>query len=423
MIWISESHMRSIRGRQALIGLFAAVAAVAAAAAVVTGGLIGSLDTEERGNCSTFMLKSDSVLFVGHNLDETPGFHIPGRICVNKRDVYREGAEYYEFLAPPGEYEKLAVPFEQRPDPKISWVSKYGSITFNSEGVDFPDGGVNEKGLAVFEMSLGSTKNRYDEKNPSIFMVLWIQYVLDSFTTIDEVIESTYRINLQGWSWHYFVSDSRGDCAVIEFLGGEVVVHRGEALRYPVLCNSRYSRELERLDGHRGIKAWTADLLRRTPRFVRAARLLDRFDPENEADPGAYARTILEDIAIKRWNKWSILVDVTNLTVYFHTDVNRRLRYFSLSGFDLDRRPAEILDIHGSGWGDVTGRFEDYTRERNLELTRERARLLLADRFRGLVDNGVTAEIYSERFAEYSERIRMKDLRRAGIQDGPEKTE
>ncbi|HSG28230.1 MAG TPA: linear amide C-N hydrolase, partial [Candidatus Krumholzibacterium sp.] len=349
--------------------------------------------------------------------------HIPGRVCINKRNVYREGIGYDEFIAPPGEYEKLAVPFEQRPEPKISWVSKYGSITFNSEGVDFPDGGVNEKGLAVFEMSLGSTRNRYDEKNPSVFMVLWIQYVLDNFTTIDEVIESTYRINLQGWSWHYFVSDARGDCAVIEFLGGEVVVHRGEGLPYPVLCNSRYSRELERLEGYSGIKAWTADLLRKTPRFVKAARLLDRFDASAGPDAGDYARKILEEIAIKRWNKWSILVDVTNMTVYFHTDGNRRLRYFSLSGFDLDRKPAEILDIHGDGSGDVTGRFEDYTRERNLELTRERARLLFADRFRGFIDNGVTAEVYSERFAGYSERIRARDIRRTGIQDDPEKKE
>jgi choloylglycine hydrolase len=29
----------------------------------------------------------------------------------------------------------------------ISWISKYGSITFNQYGREFPTGGMNEKGL------------------------------------------------------------------------------------------------------------------------------------------------------------------------------------------------------------------------------------------------------------------------------------
>ena len=45
-------------------------------------------------------------------------------------------------IADPPDYEKAMIPFEQKSAPNINWVSKYGSITFNNEGLDFPDGGV-----------------------------------------------------------------------------------------------------------------------------------------------------------------------------------------------------------------------------------------------------------------------------------------
>jgi hypothetical protein len=96
---------------------------------------------EEPGNCSTFMLKTNSVILVGHNLDESPELHIPDLICINKRNEYREGITWYELIADPPDFKKTLIPFEEKPEPKISWTSKYGSITFNSEGLDFPDGG------------------------------------------------------------------------------------------------------------------------------------------------------------------------------------------------------------------------------------------------------------------------------------------
>jgi len=155
-----------------------------------------SLLAEESKNCSTFMLKMDSIFFVGHNLDESPELHVPGLVCINKRNVYREGMTWYELIADPPDYKKSSIPFEEKPHPKISWMSKYGSITFNSEGLDFPDGGINEKGLAVFEMSLGNTKFKIDESKPTLFITLWIQYQLDNYATVDEVIQNINNINL-----------------------------------------------------------------------------------------------------------------------------------------------------------------------------------------------------------------------------------
>ena len=375
-------------------------------------GFIGfSLFAKEPRNCSTFVFKTDSVLFMGHNLDETPGFHVPGIVCINKRNSYREGITWYELIADPEDYEKSLIPFDEKPFPKISWFSKYGSITFNSEGIDFPDGGINEEGLAIFEMSLGSTQHKNDESNPTLFISLWIQYQLDNCATLDEVIQNANDINLQGWSWHYFITDKNGDCAIIEFLEGGVVVQQGEDVKYPVLCNSQYTKELERLEKYQGFGGKVRTLIKKAPRFVRAVNILQGYDPSVHVSPRDYAMGLLEEIQIKGWNKWSILIDVNKMTLYFHTNRNRQLRYVSFDSFDFSEKPARLMDIHADLSGDMTSEFIGYTYERNFEHTKERAEHLFIERFKGLIDNGVTPEVYAKRFADYSDRMRDNNIK------------
>ena len=187
-----------------------------------TAGLAAPAPDASSG-CSTFVLRTESAFLVGHNLDESPTLHVPGLVCINKRDTYREGITWHELIADPPTYARSVVPFTDRPAPKLSWRSRYASITFNSEGLDFPDGGVNEAGLAVFEMSLDGTCHKFDPAHPTLFIALWIQYLLDMCATVDEVVRAAHDINQQGWSWHYFVTDRRGECAVIEYLAGDVV--------------------------------------------------------------------------------------------------------------------------------------------------------------------------------------------------------
>lgn len=372
-----------------------------------------SLSGKETKNCSTFMLKDNSHLFVGHNLDESPGLHVPGYVCINKRNQYREGITWYELIADPSEYEKAIIPFKDKPDPKIKWISLYGSVTFNSEGFDFPDGGINEKGIAIFEMSLGNTQYKEDQSNPTLFMPLWIQYQLDKCATLDEVFQNANDINLQGWTWHYFVSDADGHCAMIEFLHGDVFIHKD--VDYPILCNTQYDRELDRLKKYQDYsETWyqMTSFLRKPPRFVRAAKMLDEFNAGKNTDPKEYAFKILEEIQIQGWNKWSLLVDIKNSIIYFNTNKNRKRRYFSFHDYNFSADDAsKFLDIHANFSGNVSDKFTDYSYENDLKLTRERADILFVDRFKGLIDNGVTAEVYAERFADYSKRMRSIEIK------------
>lgn len=94
--------------------------------------------------CTTFVLKDGKGgLFFGRNFDFPAG---PGHIHVNLR-----GAEKSS-LATPGE----------KP---LTWVAKYGSVSFNQNGREFPYGGINEAGLVIEQMMHESPKSRYPQKD------------------------------------------------------------------------------------------------------------------------------------------------------------------------------------------------------------------------------------------------------------------
>ena len=86
--------------------------------------------------CSTFMLKGEDYHIYGHNLDS--GSPVPGLVVINKRNVTKESRTWKELTT-------------GKKDDSISfhWTSKFGSVTFNPFGREFPDGGMNEAGLIV----------------------------------------------------------------------------------------------------------------------------------------------------------------------------------------------------------------------------------------------------------------------------------
>ena len=185
------------------------------------------------------MLKSGINVIAGHNLDK--GKHAHGTVFINKRGINKQGKSWTELA-----YNKSV------PNPKIEWTSKYGSVTFNRFCRDFPDGGMNEAGLFIEEMSLAGTSWPVDDSKPKIFMCLWMQYALDNFESIEQVVQSAHDFSIEGWSWHFFTADSNGNAAVIEFLDEKVVIYKGDDLPIPVLANTKYEKELEMIKEYEG---------------------------------------------------------------------------------------------------------------------------------------------------------------------------
>ena len=66
--------------------------------------------------CTAFLLKSDNCILVGNNYD---WISKEGCLLINKRNIF-----------------KIAIGIDS--SRAASWVSKYGSITFNQYGKEFP---------------------------------------------------------------------------------------------------------------------------------------------------------------------------------------------------------------------------------------------------------------------------------------------
>ena len=173
-----------------------------------------------------------------------------------------------------------------------------------------------------------------------------------------------------------------------------------------MLCNASYSFELDRLRDNEEsvIKRALGSLFSRTPRFVRAARMIEDYHATGGASPLDCGWRILKEIRIRDWNKWSILFDVPDRCVYFNTEGDRGIRQLSFEGIDFScETPSRLLDVHSSQPGDVSDRLVDYSYDRNVEFLKRRAELVFAERLRPLMENGLTAELYAERFAQYPE--------------------
>ena len=109
--------------------------------------------------------------------------------------------------------------------------------------------GVNQAGLVVAEMWLDGTSYPAADSRPPIGELPWMQYQLDNCATVEEVIrtDAIVRISPGSTPLHFLVADRTGDAAVIEFLSGSIVVHRGDALPVRVLTNNTYDDSLANL--------------------------------------------------------------------------------------------------------------------------------------------------------------------------------
>ncbi|MHC4283440.1 MAG: ankyrin repeat domain-containing protein [Planctomycetota bacterium] len=304
--------------------------------------------------CSTVMLKREGILLTGHNLDESTDFE--GFVCVNKRDYYKVGSTWSALKT----YSKY-LPYS------FNWISRYGSITWSSQGRDLPDAGVNEAGLVIEEMSLANHPYPPVGIRPRLFQMQWIQYHLDTCSTVEQVIRSASLIFPDGWPWHFFVADKSGNCATLEYVENKLVIHTGETLPVTALCNSTYEEELTKLNFYEGFGGRKAIELndKTIPRFVRAAHMLNSYNPETQPSAVDYVFNILENLS-SNLTRRSYVVDLTNEVVYFRTSSRPEIRHFSLKSFDFScNYPVQILDLNVHFSGEVTNKFQDYTLQAN----------------------------------------------------------
>jgi len=246
----------------------------------------------------------------------------------------------------------------------ISWVSKYGSITFNQYGKEFPTGGMNEKGLVVELMWLDETKYPASDNRPAIGVLQWIQYQLDNCITIDEIIatDKDLRISPTGTTpLHYLVADANGKVATIEFLNGKMVVHKGSDLSFPVLTNNTYDESLK------SVKNSSSNGNNSLERFGEACKMIQQLNTNNIAKPlPDYAFDILGNVSQGDFTKWSIVYDMTNKTIQFRTNRFKQIKAVSFSAFDFNcSATAKVWDMNQKASGSVNNLFQNFNTDIN----------------------------------------------------------
>lgn len=216
-----------------------------------------------------------------------------------------------------------------------AWRSLYSSVGLSMWNIGTSDG-MNEKGLAAHALFLDDIKPPTGTDAPTIVIAMWVQYVLDHFATVAEVLERLDDVRIiappirgQYMGAHLALEDPSGDSAIIEPIDGELVVHHGA--EHTVMANSPgYDEQLANLARY---APFGGDLtppgdITSLDRFVRASYFRHYLpEPANVTETVAGVFRITQNAAVPpgapyndggvypTW--WHAASDVTNRVYYF----------------------------------------------------------------------------------------------------------
>lgn len=289
--------------------------------------------------CTTFCINKNGQIVFGRNYDWVTG---AGIVNTNQRGLFKTSMKVG----------KAAT---------ISWISAYGSITFNQYGKEFPTGGMNEKGLVVELMWLDATRYPAADNRPALGVLQWLQYQLDNAATVAEVInaDTKIRIDENDTPLHYLVADAAGNVAAIEFLNGKMTVHKEKELLFPVLTNDTYASSLQTarpiVEKGSGVSLNNNSL----DRFVKACSMVKKFNETKIDIPVTdFAFAILDKVAQGNYTKWSIVYDISNKKIHFKTAGNRDVKTIQFAVFDLAcNKPSTMFNMNQEGKGDISKAF------------------------------------------------------------------
>jgi len=299
--------------------------------------------------CTTFCLNNGKTNVYGRNYDWSVG---DGAVIVNKRGLA-----------------KTAMKAKDETGVPSTWKAKYGSITFNQYGREFPQGGMNEAGLVVEILAVPGGQYPAADARPYVGKSQYRQYLLDNFSTVQEVIDSDSAIRVSGAGkgpmTHLFLSDKSGASAAIEFIDGKRVIYTGDALPVKVLSNTAYADSLA---------LWKANTIpaedkwKSVERFNLASDSVKSFNLKPATMPVDYAFETLKKVSQGDKTQWSIVYDIGNRQVFFTTFSNPKKRTIEMKEIDFScKSPVMMVDIN-AGSGNIAQSFQPYSMQANRKL-------------------------------------------------------
>lgn len=305
--------------------------------------------------CTTFFINKNGQLAFGRNYDWVTD---AGILCTNLRGLTKTSSKMPEGSS-------------------ITWVSKYGSITFNQYGKEFPTGGMNEQGLVVEMMWLEGSEYPKPDKRRSLNILQWIQYQLDNCENVKEVIATNKKVRISPESnppVHYLISDAAGNAAAIEFLNGKMVVHQGKDLQIPVLANTAYatsSRLVMDTDENDSLSEKSNSYNDNSVmRFSFACAMVKKYQRENVNKPIVdYSFDILNKVNQPEFTKWSIVYDISNKKVFFKTANYNDVKSVGFADVDFSCAGVPLaFDMNQPGAGNITDMLKPFSSDLNISV-------------------------------------------------------
>ena len=333
-----------IGGRSARLLVLSAIAALAVGSGQVEGGQSARPATSGE-HCSALAVLAEGYPVFGANMDYA--FVENGLVFIIPRGLTRTGLW-------PGVT-----------GTNVTWRSRFASLTFSLVGYPYAWAGVNERGLTFSTMELAyATECPPPDERPALDSGLWIQYMLDTCETVEDVIAAESRVRMMTAD-HYLVADRHGRRAVLEFLDGRMVVHDDQSQDIWVLTNTTY---------HWLLQVWERFLQQghydsndsSIRRFLIGASRVSQLGAVSNADAVQFVFDTLWEMRGERFSihtsQWSIVFDTKRSKAYFRTASHPEVREVSLFDFSLHcSGGVRMLQIQADLSGDVSGHFRDFS--------------------------------------------------------------
>ena len=240
----------------------------------------------------------------------------------------------------------------------IKWTSKYGSVITAGYDIGTCDG-MNEKGLCANLLFLTeSSYFRPDDNRPVMGIAIWTQYVLDNFATVDEAVaelsKDIFRIDAPDLpngaksTLHLSISDATGNSAILEYLNGDLVIHKGRNCQ--VMTNSpTYDKQMTLTDYWKQIGGLVMlpGTNRASDRFVRASfyiNVVPKTSGFHEAVAGVFSvmRNVSVPLGISTPDqpniastRWRTVADQKDKVYYFESTMSPNVFWVDLKSLDF----------------------------------------------------------------------------------------
>ncbi len=256
-----------------------------------------------------------------------------------------------------------------------SWLKKNGPFTLADGATD----GVNEKGLAAHALFLQNTEfEKRQPSKPTLTSLRWVRYLLDNFATVDEALAGMNTVDIVPGKigdnlmrFHVALEDKSGESAIIEFIDGKQVIHRGRDVQ--VLTNNPpYDKQIKALEKYKtfGGQQPLPGNIESNHRFVRLSYFSKFLPAVNDPDTAtSYILSAIRSAAspygapyanggvYPTW--WISVTDLKNSLYYFNWTEKPNLIKVVLPTLDFSENSGiRVLDPRRSGLvGTVNNHF------------------------------------------------------------------